>query len=502
MSKSRVIRNLENKRERHLRFRVIHRLRQRTIPRQMGSQVCHLGQIMKNNQKKISILLILFKYKISSYNFKNLLLNPIQSVSPRLKTLKQFPDPYGLSQNENNSQYDIPNQMASPTQNSQTISNNQTRNKSHQATSRRSGNGQQQLLFNFKRKTIGMFQESISDLRSPGDQWRQERLQMYQSNPLFQQLLKRKEDLENKKTQSKKKQKLLQAKNFEEGLDKDSQMIVLSYNKNELKNYILSLPSIIATIKSKTSQLFIPTVIQNSPINPQHEMLLTMRSIEKMDKYQIDPEVIIDDTKLAKSFFIRDIQFLTSDPNERKNQLQNDLIQMYQLEGLMIIGGVQEAGAKQNNLKLLFYKTEHYKAPSRTNHENNHYEIQVEQYSAETTSQKDFEMIINEAQVQNNSQLRTVISFEDSNARYHFVVFQVYQADRIYMINDYPKYLCDEYKKITQEALLKPNDPHVKQQFAEKMSQFMNVQEKRSSNIIVECITNDNLGDSFIVYSQ
>lgn len=103
-------------------------------------------------------------------------------------------------------------------------------------------------------------------------------------------------------------------------------MIVLSYQKTELRNFILSLPSIIATIKSKTSQLFIPTVLQNSPINPQHEMILVMRSIEKLDKYQIDPEVIIEDSKLAKSFHVRDIQFLTSDPNERKNQLQNDLM--------------------------------------------------------------------------------------------------------------------------------------------------------------------------------
>lgn len=36
-------------------------------------------------------------------------------------------------------------------------------------------------------------------------------------------------------------------------------------------------------------------------------MLLTMRSIEKMDKYVIDREAIIDDSRLAKSFVTRDI---------------------------------------------------------------------------------------------------------------------------------------------------------------------------------------------------
>lgn len=36
-------------------------------------------------------------------------------------------------------------------------------------------------------------------------------------------------------------------------------------------------------------------------------MMIIMRSIEKLDKYQIDPEVIIEDQKLAKSFHVRDI---------------------------------------------------------------------------------------------------------------------------------------------------------------------------------------------------
>lgn len=50
-----------------------------------------------------------------------------------------------------------------------------------------------------------------------------------------------------------------------------------------------------------------------------------MRSIEKIDKFSIDREAIIDESKLSKSFTVRTFQFLTSDPNERKNQLRNDL---------------------------------------------------------------------------------------------------------------------------------------------------------------------------------
>jgi hypothetical protein len=54
-------------------------------------------------------------------------------------------------------------------------------------------------------------------------------------------------------------------------------------------------------------------------------MLVVLRSIEKVDKFQIDRELIIDDTKLAKAFTFREMHFLTSDPVERKNQLANHI---------------------------------------------------------------------------------------------------------------------------------------------------------------------------------
>ena len=42
-------------------------------------------------------------------------------------------------------------------------------------------------------------------------------------------------------------------------------------------------------------------------------MLLVMRSIERLDKFQIDREAIIDDGRLAKSFVIREMQFIAND---------------------------------------------------------------------------------------------------------------------------------------------------------------------------------------------
>jgi hypothetical protein len=79
-------------------------------------------------------------------------------------------------------------------------------------------------------------------------------------------------------------------------------------------------------IKTKTNKIFIPSVLQNSPINTQGEMLIVMRNVDKLDKFSIDRELIADESKLARCFAIRTFSFTPSDPVDRKNQLKNDLM--------------------------------------------------------------------------------------------------------------------------------------------------------------------------------
>ena len=57
-------------------------------------------------------------------------------------------------------------------------------------------------------------------------------------------------------------------------------------------------------IRTKTNKMFIPTVIQNSPINTQTEMLIILRNIEKSAKFQLDA-LDLEETKLAKQFVLR-----------------------------------------------------------------------------------------------------------------------------------------------------------------------------------------------------
>ena len=50
--------------------------------------------------------------------------------------------------------------------------------------------------------------------------------------------------------------------------DRDAQMIAFCFAKDQLNNFVLCLSQIITIIKTKTGQIFIPIVLQNSPINP------------------------------------------------------------------------------------------------------------------------------------------------------------------------------------------------------------------------------------------
>lgn len=50
------------------------------------------------------------------------------------------------------------------------------------------------------------------------------------------------------------------------------------------------------------------------------------------------------------------------------------------------------------------------------------YDIKVETQTEETTD-KDFELILNQAQVDSNSILRTILTFEDTYLKVHFVVY-------------------------------------------------------------------------------
>lgn len=101
-------------------------------------------------------------------------------------------------------------------------------------------------------------------------------------------------------------------------------------------------------------------------------------------------------------------------------------------------------------MQLLFYKTDNHRLGSKG--DTSSYDILVDARPKETND-KDFEIILNQAQVDQNASIRTIISFEDTYDRYHFVVEQIYDADRLYMINEYPSNLNESYSRIMKEPV-------------------------------------------------
>lgn len=77
-------------------------------------------------------------------------------------------------------------------------------------------------------------------------------------------------------------------------------MIVISFLKDQLKSLISSLDSVLSTIKVHTGQIFVPIVLQESPLQPNTDFLMILRHIERLDKLKLDTESILDENKLPK----------------------------------------------------------------------------------------------------------------------------------------------------------------------------------------------------------
>ena len=97
-------------------------------------------------------------------------------------------------------------------------------------------------------------------------------------------------------------------------------------------------------------------------------------------------------------------------------------------------------------MQFLFYRQE-----ARENSgERAAYDIKIEIRHEKTTTSDDYEMILNQAQVDSNAILRCIITYEDSYQKMNFVVFQEkFTEDRLYMLSDFKKFPIVTEKTIT-----------------------------------------------------
>jgi hypothetical protein len=70
----------------------------------------------------------------------------------------------------------------------------------------------------------------------------------------------------------------------------------------------------------------VPVSIALSPLNPDTELIIVMRTINVLQKVLfLDQPLPADPVALAAKFIIRQFQFMSKDQEQRKMQLNNDL---------------------------------------------------------------------------------------------------------------------------------------------------------------------------------
>ena len=53
-------------------------------------------------------------------------------------------------------------------------------------------------------------------------------------------------------------------------------------------------------IKALTGAIFVPMIVQNSPIGRKNDVMILLRNIEWIDKLKLDTDSILDDKRLGK----------------------------------------------------------------------------------------------------------------------------------------------------------------------------------------------------------
>lgn len=109
---------------------------------------------------------------------------------------------------------------------------------------------------------------------------------------------------------------------------------------------------------------------------------------------------------------------------------------------------------------------------------------------------------MNEVQLESNSILKTVITFEDSK-KWHLVITQPNMADRLYMVTAWPSTVFDT----TPDDEMTEGPVHIpglstKERFIERAAMWIEQEERALTNSLCEFIMNTNIEESCLVYSN
>lgn len=72
--------------------------------------------------------------------------------------------------------------------------------------------------------------------------------------------------------------------------------------------FIDDIEDLLKMIKQKTGKIFIPIVVNKSPVNPKTECILVLRTSDNVQGFPLSGWYTPDLSKLSKKFQVRDIQ--------------------------------------------------------------------------------------------------------------------------------------------------------------------------------------------------
>ena len=118
------------------------------------------------------------------------------------------------------------------------------------------------------------------------------------------------------------------------------------FRKQEIRLFFEFYPRLVELLFSEKRRFYVPVTIQSSPYNPRDDFIVILRDMRNSRKLEFkthEIETAYNENRLHKVFALRSLSFASGDKEYRRQQLERDLLNFYENDGLMLIGGVQEA---------------------------------------------------------------------------------------------------------------------------------------------------------------
>lgn len=280
------------------------------------------------------------------------------------------------------------------------------------------------------------------------------------------------------------------------------EILVLNVPMASFSAFVADLQALLTLIKQSTGKIFVPICLSHSPVAPQSQFIIVLRTSENIQSFSLTGWFTPDIPKLSKKFVTKAEKIdAGASAMALKVKLTKQLVDYYKKEGLCLIGGFQDS---KNQLQLLFYKLD-----NKPTSGGEIFAEVLEPTPGQSPEQQreSIESLVNQAHLDTEGILRCVVSIGQPNRRSHMFIFSVEpEEDHLYMIMKFPESLQD--KLAVSQAKAKPTSgkpatagSKPSESFDELTTRWINAQEHKigKSNAVNSLVINDDFATSCIV---